>query len=305
MDAVVVKNLTVKFGNFKAVDDISFRVGKGDIFGFLGANGAGKTTAIRVLCGLLKPTKGFVSMAGEPLRGDGENFKSKVGYMSQKFTLYDDLTIEENLAFMSSLRRLDDKYFLSRRKYLLEFINFKNELNTFVRDLPSGVKQQISLVSSILHDPEIVFLDEPTAGVTPVARGKFWDLIQQLAGAGKTIFITTHYMDEVEQCGHIALMRAGRLIALDTVKNLKNNNFPNGIIEINPLRKLDKKIISYFKSHRSFESFQPHGTRYHASLVPQASLSDVSGELDEYFDYKVIPPSLEDVFIKLVEGQAR
>jgi ABC-2 type transport system ATP-binding protein len=305
MDAVVVENLTVQFGDFKAVDDISFNVSKGDIFGFLGANGAGKTTAIRVLCGLLKPTSGFISIAGEVLRDDGENFKSRVGYMSQKFTLYDDLTIEENLAFTSSLRKLEKDYFLSRRKYLLEFIGFKKDLKTFVRDLPSGVKQQISLVSSLLHDPDIIFLDEPTAGVTPAARGKFWDLIKQLAVLGKTIFITTHYMDEVEQCGHIALMRAGKLIALDTVDNLKKDNFPFGIIDLRPIKKLDQNVISHFKAHRAFESFQPYGIRYHASLKSQNVWDEVKDELSQYFEYSVITPSLEDVFIKLVEGQTR
>lgn len=227
MNSVEVQDLSVKFGDFYAVKKVSFAVEPGEIFGFLGANGAGKTTTIRVLCGLLLPTEGTARVAGVNVVEDPLSVKKRVGYMSQKFTLYDDMTIAENLSFTASLRKMDEKTFVENKDRLLQFIKFKSDERAMVRDLPGGIKQQISLVASILHDPEIVFLDEPTAGVSPAYRQRFWSLIGELAGNGKTVFVTTHYMDEAEQCGRIALMRDGGLIALDTPVNLKKKNFPH------------------------------------------------------------------------------
>jgi len=222
MHAVEVKALTVRFGDFVAVNNISFAVENGEIFGFLGANGAGKTTTIRVLCGLLVPTSGEAWVNGIPVvTAEEKNVKQRVGYMSQKFTLYDDLSIEENFDFAAALRSLKRDAYLARRKELLDFISFDRDLGSLVRDLPGGTKQQISLTVALLHDPAIIFLDEPTAGVSPASRAKFWDLIRKLAAAGKTIFVTSHYMDEVEQCGRIALMRDGTIIALGSPSELK------------------------------------------------------------------------------------
>lgn len=209
--AIDVKNLTVQFGDFFAVNNISFSVDKGEIFGFLGANGAGKTTTIRVLCGLLIPTSGEIQAPG----------KAKVGYMSQKFTLYNDLTVGENLDFIAALRKLDKQTYLKRRKELFDFISFDKPIKTMVQDLPGGIKQQVSLAAALLHNPEIIFLDEPTAGVSPASRERFWFLIKQLSQQGKTLFVTTHYMDEAEHCERIALMRDGKIIALDSPENLK------------------------------------------------------------------------------------
>jgi ABC-2 type transport system ATP-binding protein len=179
--AVEVKNLVVQFGDFKAVNDISFTVSPGEIFGFLGANGAGKTTTIRVLCGLLHPTSGFVRVAGVGFEDGEQLIKSKVGYMSQKFTLYNDLTVEENLNFTADLRKIDRQTYLARRKALFELISFNYPLSAKVADLPGGIKQQVSLAAALLHDPYIVFLDEPTAGVTPASRARFWALIRRIA----------------------------------------------------------------------------------------------------------------------------
>ncbi len=231
--AVDVQNLTVKFGEFTAVDHISFNVSRGEIFGFLGANGAGKTTTIRVLCGLLTPDEGVVTVAGVSLDHGEYAIKSKVGYMSQKFTLYNDLRVDENLDFIAALRKLDKVTYLKRRKELLDFISFDRPMNSIVQDLSGGIKQQVALAASLLHDPEIVFLDEPTAGVSPPSRARFWSLIRQLAERGKTIFVTTHYMDESEQCDRIALMRDGKIIALDTPAGLKATitNVPNPTLE--------------------------------------------------------------------------
>lgn len=229
--AVRVKDLTVKFNDFIAVNKVSFEVRKGEIFGFLGANGAGKTTTIRVLCGLLTPTSGDVEVSGIKLTEDNaQAIKFKTGYMSQRFTLYNDLSVEENLAFTASLRKLDKKTYQQRKSELLKFVSFDRSLSSKVADLPSGIKQYISLVAALLHDPEIVFLDEPTAGVTPASRARFWALIQKVIATGKTVFVTTHYMDEAEQCHRIALMRDGELIALDSPLNLKKNTFPDAKI---------------------------------------------------------------------------
>jgi ABC-2 type transport system ATP-binding protein len=227
MNSVEVKNLSVQFGDFYAVKDISFEVPEGEIFGFLGANGAGKTTTIRVLCGLLLPTEGSASVCGLDVTSSAFEVKSKVGYMSQKFTLYDDMTVDENLFFTASLRKMDKKHYQEQKEKLLQMIRFSQDLKTLVKDLPGGIKQQVSLVASLIHDPEIVFLDEPTAGVSPAYRKRFWDLIRELAANKKTVFVTSHYMDEVEQCDRIALMRAGELIALDSPRGLKKKNFPH------------------------------------------------------------------------------
>lgn len=226
MSSVEVKGLSVKYGDFYAVRNISFSVEPGEIFGFLGANGAGKTTTIRVLCGLIIPSEGEAFVDGISVSEDPYAVKQNTGYMSQRFTLYDDLTVAENLAFTASLRKMDDQIFREQRDRLLQFIHFQYSRDEMVRDLPGGVKQQVSLVASMLHDPKVIFLDEPTAGVSPAYRKRFWSLIRDLAGMGKTVFVTTHYMDEAEQCVRIALMRDGELIALGSPDQLKKKAFP-------------------------------------------------------------------------------
>lgn len=303
--SVSVNNLTVKFGDFTAVKNISFTVQKGEIFGFLGANGAGKTTTIRVLCGLLTPTSGHVQITVISSEQGIEAMKSKVGYMSQKFTLYNDLTIEENFAFTASLRKISKAKLKQRTKELLEFINFKKPINTLVKDLPGGIKQQVSLAASILHDPEILFLDEPTAGVTPVARALFWALIRKLSSNGKTVFVTTHYMDEAEQCGRIALMRTGEIIALDTLQNLKDNTFPDPLYELNPKNSMPDDLLQNLRNNPSIASVESYGMKYHLIVRDPDKWDNVRNEISNYFDIRQIPPSLEDVFIRLVEGDSR
>jgi ABC-2 type transport system ATP-binding protein len=225
--SVEVSHLSIRFGDFTAVDDISFTVYPGEIFGFLGANGAGKTTTIRMLLGLLKPSAGTAKVAGRSFSEDGGRaIKDKVGYMSQRFTLYNDLTVGENLAFAAGLRKLSRETLERRTGEIFDLLGFAPPLSSLVGDLPGGLKQELALAAVLLHEPEIVFLDEPTAGVAPAARARFWELIGKLAGSGKTVFVTTHYMDEAERCGRIALMRAGRIIALDTPEGLKRTAFP-------------------------------------------------------------------------------
>jgi ABC-2 type transport system ATP-binding protein len=302
---IEVQNLSVRFGDFTAVRDVSFSVAAGEVFGFLGANGAGKTTTIRVLCGLLPPSAGHVAIDGYGYEQGVDRIKAKVGYMSQKFTLYDDLTVEENLDFVASLRKLPRARYRARRGELLDFIVFRRPLNTLVRDLPGGIKQQVSLAAAVLHDPEIVFLDEPTAGVTPAARQRFWALIRQLADAGKTVFVTTHYMDEAEQCGRIALMRAGEIIALDSPAALKLATFPHGVYELTARAALRGELVTRLQQPQAGFAIQPYGRRYHALVRDPAAWRAAQSWIDTDFTVRAVSPSLEDVFIERVEGQGR
>ena len=299
--AVEVENLVVRFGDFTAVDHISFSVQPGEIFGFLGANGAGKTTTIRVLCGLLTPTSGTVRVAGAGFEEGEKAIKSKVGYMSQKFTLYNDLQVGENLDFMAALRKLDQDVYLKSRQQLFKFISFDRPLETPVQDLPGGLKQEISLVAALLHDPEIIFLDEPTAGVAPAARSRFWRLIHQLAERGKTVFVTTHYMDEAEECGRIALMREGKIIAADSPAGLKKTYFPTPVFEFDPKEPMSATETSTFKKNPVFAFFEPYGLRFHAAVHSGAAWEESRSQFESKFTIRAIPPSLEDVFIRAVE----
>ncbi len=302
--AVEARGLSVRYGDFTAVDRVSFSVARGEIFGFLGANGAGKTTTIRVLCGLLPPTEGAVRVAGRSY-ADGERaIKEKVGYMSQKFTLYNDLTIGENLDFIASLRKLEPSYYARRRDELMELISFKKGLGEKVGALSGGTKQQVSLAAALLHDPEVVFLDEPTAGVTPAGRDRFWKLIRRVAGSGKTVFVTTHYMDEAEQCGRIALMRSGKLVAMDSPAGLKKSVFPEPVFEFDPLGTLSFAALAAFESHQAFSFFEPYGPRFHAAAAGPEAWARWRPELEKTFRIREIAPSLEDVFIRVVESAA-
>jgi ABC-2 type transport system ATP-binding protein len=303
--AVEVRDLVIRFGDFYAVGGVSFEVPRGQIFGFLGANGAGKTTTIRVLCGLLVPTSGYVRVAGTGFEDGEKAIKAKVGYMSQRFTLYNDLTVAENLSFTASLRKLDPETFRRRKKELLEFISFDRDEKTIVQDLPGGTKQQVSLAAALLHDPEIVFLDEPTAGVTPVSRALFWSLIQNLSKRGKTIFVTTHYMDEAEQCQRIALMRAGKLIGLDTPRGLKESVFPRSFFEFDPIVTVPFSEMHALKNRGIFSYFETYGLRFHAAIDDEEKWKDVRPELETKFRITEITPTLEDVFIQSVEGGNR
>jgi ABC-2 type transport system ATP-binding protein len=219
--AVLAHGLVRRFGNFTAVAGIDLEVKPGEIFGFLGANGAGKTTAIRMLTGLLKPTEGQAWVAGVPVHETPERVKRKIGYMSQRFSLYDDLTIGENLEFYGGAYGLDRSTIRHRGDALLERVGLTGGSGRLTGSLPLGFKQRLALASANLHEPEILFLDEPTGGVDPVARRAFWDLIYELGAVGTTVFVTTHYMDEAEYCGRVSIMVDGRIKALDTPQELK------------------------------------------------------------------------------------
>ena len=224
MNEIVIEteNLTKTFGNFTAVNHISFKVFEGEIFGFLGANGAGKTTAMRMLCGLSKPTSGKGTVAGFDIYRQAKNVKENIGYMSQKFSLYEDLKVWENIRLFAGIYGMNDRQISEKTNILLKQLGFESERNTLVNELPLGWKQKLAFSVSIFHEPKIVFLDEPTGGVDPSTRRQFWELIYQAADRGITIFVTTHYMDEAEYCNRVSIMVAGRIEALDTPKNLKH-----------------------------------------------------------------------------------
>jgi ABC-2 type transport system ATP-binding protein len=220
-NAVSVSKLSRHFGKFVAVDEISFEVNKGEIFGFLGANGAGKTTAIKMLCGLLKPTSGEATVAGFSINSETAKIKKNIGYMSQKFSLYDDLTVKENIEFYGGIYGLSRKKISGKTDQLLSELNLDKMKNTLTRSLPLGWKQRLALSTSLLHDPSIIFLDEPTGGVDPISRRNFWRIIYEIAGSGKTVFVTTHYMDEAEYCNRVSIMHKGKIIELGTPTGLK------------------------------------------------------------------------------------
>ncbi|MEN8116075.1 MAG: ABC transporter ATP-binding protein [Bacteroidota bacterium] len=218
---ITVKNLTKKFGTFTANNNLTFEVNKGEIFGFLGANGAGKTTAIRILCGLSSPTSGEIKVAGFDVYKETEKIKKNIGYMSQKFSLYEDLTVSENIQLYAGIYGISSKKRKEKEAELLEKLQLIQVKNKLIGDLPLGWKQKLAFSVAIFHDPKIVFLDEPTGGVDPVTRRKFWDLIYEAANSGITVFVTTHYMDEAEYCDRVSIMDAGKIEALDTPAKLK------------------------------------------------------------------------------------
>jgi len=220
--AIEVNKLTKRFGSFIAVDEISFNVGKGEIFGFLGANGAGKTTAMRILCGLSKPSSGSAIIAGYDVYKETEKIKSNIGYMSQKFSLYEDLSLIENIQFFGGIYGLNKKQIKEKTDALIEKLMLKDVKNELIKSLPLGWKQKISFSVAIIHNPAIVFLDEPTGGVDPIARRQFWDLIYSAANDGVTVFVTTHYMDEAEYCNRISMMVDGKIAAMGTPFELKS-----------------------------------------------------------------------------------
>ena len=220
-NVIHAENLTKNFGDFTAVDSISFDVSKGEIFGFLGANGAGKTTAMKILCGLWRPTSGKATVGGFDVYKQTEEIKKNIGYMSQKFSLYDDLTVKENIRFYAGVYGLSSKAIKQKSESLLERLQLTTDANKLVKSLPLGWKQKLAFSIAIIHEPAIVFLDEPTGGVDPITRRQFWELIYEAAERGVTIFVTTHYMDEAEYCNRVSIMVDGRIAALDTPRNLK------------------------------------------------------------------------------------
>jgi ABC-2 type transport system ATP-binding protein len=301
--AVVARDLTRRFGSFTAVDRVSFEVEQGEIFGYLGANGAGKSTTIRMLIGLLAPTGGVGTVAGHDVAREPGAVKSAIGYMSQKFSLYLDLPVMENLAFFGSAYGLDGKALRLRAGELLERVGLTGLEAQITGDLPGGLRQRLALASALLHRPRVVFLDEPTAGVDPVARRAFWDLIRELAAGGTTVFVTTHYLDEAEHCRRIGLMVDGKLVALDTPSGLKRTWVPERVVVAR-----GQGLGAAARALRSapgVKAVAPFGAALHLRVEPASwDAAGVAAALASAGAREVhaeeAPATLEDVFLAAV-----
>ena len=302
--AILVRDLTRRFGAFTAVDSISFAVERGEIFGFLGANGAGKSTAIRMMCGLLKPTSGTAVVDGVDVSRDPESVKQRIGYMSQKFSLYEALTVEQNIRFFGALYGLSDARIASRMKFVVEMAGLSGREGTRAKDLAGGWRQRLALGCAILHEPRIVFLDEPTGGVDPVSRRQFWRLIEEMSLAGVTTLVTTHYLDEAEHCHRIAILNAGKLAAMGTSRQLKEIFARRPILEIHSTRPVD--VMRELEEVPDIEKTTVFGTAVHAVLrTPDVDLEALTRRLRalglDVTGIDRVMPSLEDVFLDVVE----
>jgi ABC-2 type transport system ATP-binding protein len=298
--SVEAKNLTCKFGDFVAVDNISFDVKKGEIFGFLGPNGAGKSTTIRMLCGILTPTGGSGSVGGMPLGGDSGKIKSIIGYMSQKFSLYQDLTVFENLDFYSGVYAMDHFSRRDRINEALKTCGLTDRRDIVTEILPAGLKQRLALACALLHQPKILFLDEPTAGVDPLSRRRFWDLIYQLSGSGVTVFVTTHYMDEAEHCDRIAFINEGKIIKIGSPEHLRDMGAK--LLEVD-CKDWARAFELLSLKDDEFGEAALFSTRIHLEPKPQAAekiSSYLSREGCEPLSIREIEPSLEDIFVNLL-----
>jgi ABC-2 type transport system ATP-binding protein len=306
--AIEARALTRRFGGFTAVDRVSFEVERGEIFGYLGANGAGKSTTIRMLNGLLAPTEGSARVAGHDVAADPDAVKASIGYMSQKFSLYLDLPVLENLRFFGGAYGLSGKTLLSRAEELLELTGLSGQGGAITGALPGGLRQRLALAGAILHRPEVVFLDEPTAGVDPVARRAFWRLIRALSSGGTTVFVTTHYLDEAEYCRRIGLMVDGRLVALDTPAALKRAWVPDRVLVAR-----GRDLAAAAEALRGREGVRgvaPFGAGLHVRVDPaRLGAAEVGAALAAAGGREVRveegQPSLEDVFLAVVERGAR
>jgi len=299
---VFAEKLTKLFGNFTAVDNVTFEVEKGEIFGFLGPNGAGKTTTIKILCGLLAPTTGAASVAGYDVSTQPEEIKKNIGYMSQKFSLYEDLTVSENLDFFGGIYGLEGEHKKSRDKWVLDMAGLTDKKVTLTGELPLGWKQRLALGCAVLHEPPVLFLDEPTSGVDPLSRRSFWELIHDMARQGVTVFVTTHYMEEAEYCNRLALMSRGKIIALGTPGELKKQWMPESVIDL----ECDDimKAAELLEEEAAFTEVAVFGSVLHL-VAPDADravkrarevLSEGGISISRI---EPITPSLEDVFVTL------
>lgn len=306
--SIEVKNLSKKFGSFTAVDGVSFGVKAGTIFGFLGANGAGKSTIIRMLCGLLEATSGTATVGGFDIRREPESVKRIIGYMSQKFSLYEDLTVLENIRFFGGVYGLDSKTIEERSGWILEMAGLNGQGKKLARSLALGWKQRLALGCALIHRPEIVFLDEPTGGVDPLSRRRFWELINSLSESGVTVFVTTHYLNEAEYCNDIRLIHAGRIVAGGSPGELKTGYILNPILEVS----VDDPVqaMEVLKGEPWLLGVSLFGTRLHVGAAdetesPAAISRALTGRGLSVNSIRKIRPSIEDVFIKKIEDESR
>jgi ABC-2 type transport system ATP-binding protein len=302
--AIVVDRLTKKFGAFVAVDALTFDVARGEVFGFLGANGAGKSTTIRMLCGLLKPTSGRARVGGADVTADPEGVKRRIGYMSQRFSLYELLTVDENIRFYGALYGLSGERFAARHGFALEMAGLKGRERDLARDLSGGWRQRLALGCALLHEPPIVFLDEPTGGVDPISRRAFWRLIDDLSQGGTTVLVTTHYLDEAERCDRVAIVHAGRLAALGTTSELKTTFHDRPIVEVRASEPV--RAMTVLDGLPLVEKTSLFGTAVHAVLRGASTSVDAVRIALGAAGVVVtssgpVVPSLEDVFLDVVD----
>jgi ABC-2 type transport system ATP-binding protein len=308
INAIEVKHLTRRFGNFVAVDDVSFDVARGSIFGFLGSNGAGKSTTFRMLCGLLKPTSGTALVGGIDVSSDPEGVKQRIGYMSQRFSLYELLTVDQNIHFFGGIYGLGAAQLAERRKFVLDMAGLAGRERQLARDLAGGWRQRLALGCAILHEPAILFLDEPTGGVDPLSRRQFWRLIDMLAASGVTVLVTTHYLDEAERCHRVALIHAGRIAAIGTTTEVKRVFAGRPIVEVRSSRPVE--AMRALDGMVDVEKTSLFGTAVHAVFrqagVPPGVVADRLRSLGiDVVSAAEVPPSLEDVFLDVVEKAER
>lgn len=296
MYAVELHGLTRRFGDFTAVDNVSLNIKQGAIYGFLGPNGSGKSTTIRMLCGLLEPSLGGGSVLGLDIARDSEAIKQKIGYMSQKFSLYDDLTVSENLAFYAGLYSLAPAVEKRRIAEMLALAGLENRRHELVANLSGGWKQRLALGCSILHEPAILFLDEPTGGVDPKSRRLFWDIIYNLSLAGTTVMVTTHFMDEAEHCDEIGFIFEGRLLTSDSPANLKKS-LPGVLLSIPTAEPM--ALLAEIEKGGGYLDVYPFGASLHVLAVPEA-VARFTG-----YEHEIIGPSLEDIFVYLVKSHRK
>ena len=307
-NAIEADRLTKRFGDFTAVDHVSFEVKEGEIFGFLGANGAGKSTTIRMLCALLQSTEGTARVGGYDINQNPDKVKSSIGYMSQRFSLYEDLTVEENIDFYGRVYAMTREQIATRKKWVLEIANLHGRERSITGTLSGGWKQRLALGCAVLHMPRIVFLDEPTSGVDPVMRRKFWELINELSSGGVTVLVTTHFLEEAEYCNDIILINAGKIIATGSPKELKQNFIKTPILEVQCGNVID--AMSLIEKQPWALETSVFGTYLHVSVPDEA---EGRKQIQALLEKGGIPwnkierrsPSLEDVFLYLLDEEAK
>ena len=306
--SVIAEELTKKFGEFTAVDHVSFQIKTGEIFGFLGPNGSGKTTTIRILLGLLRPTEGRGTILGYDIVKQAEEIRKRIGYMSQRFSLYNDLTVAENLNFYGGTYGVTGNRLRQRKEYILEMANLRGREREMTKNLSGGWKQRLALGTAIIHEPEMLFLDEPTAGVDPISRRAFWDLLYELSEGGTTIFVTTHYMDEAEHCQSLAFIHLGRIVARGTPQEIKEKIMKGQVMEIDCLN--PDLALSTLRDSSLFDEVALYGALIHVVGEDLESHRPAMERLlqergIEIRSMDIIAPSLEDVFISSIKEEDR
>jgi len=305
MNPITVSDLTKRFGDFVAVDRLTFDVRQGEVFGFLGSNGAGKSTTIRMLCGLLKPTSGTAIVGGVDVSRDPEGVKRRIGYMSQRFSLYENLTVDQNIRFFGGIYGLDRARLAARRRFVLDIAGLQGREQMRAADLAGGWRQRLAIGCAILHEPPIVFLDEPTGGVDPLSRREFWSLIDGLSASGVTVLVTTHYLDEAEHCTRLAIIHGGRLAAIGTTDELKRVFADRAIVEVRAANPVD--TMRLLDAMPEIEKTSVFGTSVHAVLKGDSrqAMPILQSRLEAagvgVTSIDPVQPSLEDVFLEVVE----